>query len=77
MVKDRRDELRQRFRKVAWGRLTWVTHFGRRTQFMDSDDVAIVRDGTMTIHYKTLAAFIEDLEEAERLDREVKEMLKS
>lgn len=68
-------ELRRRFRKVAWGRLYWVTRFGRRNQFMDSDDVAIVRDGTLTTHYKTLAALEEDIVEAERVDREVKKML--
>lgn len=66
-----RDTLTKRFRKVAWGRLYWRYHYGRPNQHIDSDDVCIVRDGTLTTHYKTMAAFIEDLEHAEETDKNV------
>jgi len=39
---------------------------------MESDDVCIVRDGTATMHYKTMEAFLTELENAESLDADVK-----
>lgn len=69
---NRRADLQKRFRKVAWGRLYFNYGRNRSLQHMESDDVMIVRDGSLTTHYKTIKAFIEDLEEAERLDADVK-----
>jgi len=59
-------DLSVRFRKVAWGRLAWRdTMSSEFAPYFDADDVCIVRDGTETIHYKTLDAFVSDLEEWE------------
>lgn len=69
----RREELIKRFRKVAWGRLYWKNANYRWRHAFDSDDICIVRDGSATVHYKTLEAFIEDLELFEELDKDVRE----
>lgn len=62
---NRKKELTRRFRNVAWGRLYWKDANWRWRNVFDSDDVCIVRDGTVTIHYKSLEAFVEELEEWE------------
>jgi hypothetical protein len=64
---NRKQQITKRYRKVSWGRLFWRNPHNSRMQHMDSDDVCIIRDGALTAHYKTLAAFLEDLEEWERL----------
>lgn len=61
----RRKELTDRFRKVAWGRLYWKANHHHYTRKFDSDDVCIVRNGAAAIHYKTIEAFVSDLEWAE------------
>lgn len=71
-AKNRKPELSRRFRKVAWGRLYWNSYRTRFTRLFDSDDVCVVRDGTGTIHYKSLDAFIKVLEEWEATDRDVR-----
>ena len=71
----RRKELTTRFRKVAWGRLYWKKNQHHYTRRFDSDDVCVVMDGTTSIHYKTIEAFIEELENAEALDKQVAQML--
>jgi hypothetical protein len=68
---NRRKDLVKRFRKVAWGRLYWNMGRNSLMQHMDGDDVCIVRDGTLTTHYKTIDAFVEELENAEELDQDV------
>ena len=70
---NRKTELTKRFRKVAWGRLYWKANDSRGLRIFDSDDVCIVRDGTATIHYKTIEAFIEELEEWEQWEAIVAE----
>lgn len=62
---NRQAELTKRFRKCAWGRLYWKANDRRNLRAFESDDVCIVRDGTVTIHYKTIEGFIEELEEWE------------
>ena len=59
-----REQIIRRFRKVAFGRLYWRRSNPRMRRF-DSDDVAIVINGVVSTHYKTLAALIADIEEAE------------
>ena len=68
-----RQHLTRRFRKVAWGRLYWKAHDRRDLRSFESDDVCIVVDGSETIHYKTLDAFLEELKEWEYWERVVKE----
>lgn len=63
-MNEQRDQIARRFRKVAWGRLYWKRRNPRMRRF-DSDDVAIVVNGVVTTHYKTLAALIAAIEEAE------------
>lgn len=60
---NRRKELTRRFRKVAWGRLYWRNR--RWWRVFDNDDVAVVRNGTITHHYHTLAALEAEIAEAE------------
>lgn len=72
---NRKEGLTARFRKVAWGKLHWKSDDTMREHF-DSDDVCIVRDGTATIHYKTIEAFIADLEEWEMWEAIVVEDMK-
>lgn len=66
---NRKTELSKRFRKVSWGRLYWNNRSGRYRHMFDSDDVCVVRDAPYTDHYKTLDAFIERLEYAERVSK--------
>lgn len=61
-----RKSLARRYRKVSWGRLYWNYRRGRYREMFDSDDVCVVRDAPYTDHYKTIEAFIERLEYAER-----------
>lgn len=61
---NQRREITRRFRRVAWGRLYWRFRNPRMRRF-DSDDIAIVRNGVVTTHYKTLKALVADIEEAE------------
>lgn len=63
-MKSQRGEITRRFRRVAWGRLYWRRANPRMRRF-ESDDVAIVRNGVVTTHYKTLEALIADIEAAE------------
>lgn len=60
-----RQRITKRFRKVAWGRLYWKRSNPRMRRF-DTDDVAIVMNGVVSTHYKTLAALVADIEQAER-----------
>jgi hypothetical protein len=62
-------KLVRRFRKVAWGRLYWNKGRNSLMQHMDSDDMCIVKSGTITNHYKTMAAFIHDLEGIEEYEK--------
>ena len=59
-----RDALTRRFRKVAWGRLYWKRSNPNMRRF-DSDDVCIVKNGTLSTHYKSIDAFVKQIEEAE------------
>lgn len=68
-----RKALTRRFRKVAWGRLYRKAHDRRDLRMFDSDDVCIVMDGSAAIHYKTIEAFIEELEEWEMCEAVVAE----
>ena len=70
---NRRKELTKRFRKCAWGRLYWKAHDRRDLRMFDSDDVCIVMDGSATIHYKSIEAFVEELEEWEHWESVVSE----
>ena len=49
-----------RYRKVSWGRLLWKKSNPRMRVF-DRDDVCVVRNGTVTVHYKTLDALLDDI----------------
>lgn len=61
-----REALSRRWRKVGYGRLYWKANSRRWLRdFFESDDVCVVVDSPARTHYKTLAAFIEDLEDAE------------
>lgn len=62
---NRKTELTRRFRAVSWGRLYWNKGRNRLMQHMDSDDVCIVRDGSLTTHYKTIEAFEREIKNAE------------
>lgn len=62
---NQRAQITRRFRKVAFGRLYWKRNNPTMRRF-DSDDVAIVMNGVVSTHYKTLAALLEDIEYAER-----------
>ena len=65
MRNDQQQQLTRRFREVAWGRLYWKRNNSTMQRF-DSDDVCIVKNGTVTTHYKSLDAFLEDVKEAEQ-----------
>lgn len=60
-----RAALTRRFRKVGWGRLYWKRSNPRMRRF-ESDDVCLVLNGTVCIHYKALDAFQRELEEVEQ-----------
>lgn len=53
-----------RFRRVAWGRLYWKRARASWKRF-DSDDICVVKNGGVTIHYKTLDALERDIKRAE------------
>lgn len=61
-----RDQITRRFRKVAWGRLYWKSK-NPHWRVFNSDDVAIVRNGTTRIHYQSIDALIRDIEHSENL----------
>lgn len=71
-AKNRKKELTKRFRKAAWGRLYWKANDHRGLRMFESDDVCIVMDGSVTIHYKSIEAFVKELEEWEDTDKQVK-----
>lgn len=60
----KRSQLIRRYRRVSWGRLFWKGKNPSMRRF-DSNDVCIVLNGVVAIHYKTMEAFIEAIEEAE------------
>ena len=63
-----RDEITARYRKLKdwrWGRLYWKRNDRRGSRRFDSDDVAIIKDGGLTTHYKNITALIEDIADAE------------
>lgn len=61
-----RAHLSRRWRKVGYGRLYWKANNRRWLRdFFESDDVCVVVDGPARTHYKTLAAFLEDIEDLE------------
>lgn len=63
----KRAHLSRRWRKVGYGRLYWKANNRGRwlRDFFESDDVCVVIDGPARTHYKTMAAFLEDLEDFE------------
>ncbi len=59
----RKKELTARFRKVSWGRLYWRARNKRYLRdFFDSGDVAVVLNGPVRTHYKSIEALIADIE---------------
>lgn len=74
---NRKIELTERFKKVAWGKLYWKPIDELSTASFDGDDVCIVKDGTATIHYKSMEAFVADLEEWEMWEEVVAEEMKN
>lgn len=66
MGSERRKQLSRRWRKVGYGRLYWkANNRGRWRDFFESDDVCVVTDGPARTHYKTMDAFLEELEDLE------------
>lgn len=61
----RKAQLTKRFRKASWGRLYWKSNNPRMRRF-NSDDVCIVLSGGVSIHYKSIEAFVYDLEQQEK-----------
>jgi hypothetical protein len=55
----------RRFRKVAWGRLYWKSHYSINRGMFDSDDVCVVKSGTVRMHYKSVGALLKDIEAME------------
>lgn len=65
MTADRKKAIVARYRKVSWGRLLWKKSNPTMRVF-DRDDVCVVRNGGVTIHYKSIEALLEQIAEAER-----------
>lgn len=62
--KTNKNAISKRYRKVSWGRLYWK-HRNSSLTIFESGDVAVVRNGTLTIHYKTVNALLSDISKHE------------
>lgn len=61
-----KQKIAQRYRNVSWGRLYWNSKNTRYRRLFDAGDVAVVKDGPITIHYTTTKALINEIESMER-----------
>jgi len=61
MVKDKAYYVNQ-WRKVGWGRLYWRSSHRRWRTFFDSDDICVIKDGTASMHVKSLRGLDELIE---------------
>jgi hypothetical protein len=58
-------ELTRRWRKSGFGRLYWKRQNWKWRNFWDSDDIAAIRDGGVSIHIKSMDALKNLVEEVE------------
>lgn len=70
-MKYSREEITERYRKLKdhrWGRLYWKKRGSRfmRNRF-ESDDVAIIKEGVYTMHYKSVDALLEAICHVEKI----------
>lgn len=57
-----RKEITRLWRKHGWGRLYWKAHNSHWRNFWNSEDVAAVRDGPVSIHFQSIDAIMEEIE---------------